>query len=105
MPIWRIDSSRSSPRALEFAPVCSGITFDVPVEHGHRTEAESFDSFKPFSGKVERIAWITNEDVTAKNIPVAIARFPEEFSGVFERRKVIRSVISEENLFRLDFPE
>ena len=65
MPVRRVDSGRSSPRALESAPVAGGIALEVPVEHGHRTEAESLDGLQPFSGEVEGIAGITDEDVTA----------------------------------------
>ena len=77
MPVRRVDSGRSSPRALESAPIARGIAFEIPVEHGHRTETESFDSFETFSSEVERITVITDENITAKNTPVAIARFPE----------------------------
>ena len=45
MPMRRVDSGRSSPRALEFAPVRSGIALEVSVEHGHRAKAESLDVF------------------------------------------------------------
>ena len=105
MPVRRVDSGRSSPRALESAPFESSIALEVSVEHGHRTETESLYSFETFSSEVERITWITNENVTAKNVPIAVARLPEEISGMFKRRQVIRSVISEENLLRLDLLE
>ena len=65
MPIRRVNSGRSSPRALESAPVASGIALEVPIEHGHRTEAESLDGLQPFSGEVKRITGITDEDITA----------------------------------------
>ncbi len=90
---------------MESAPITSGIAFEIPVEHGHRTEAESLDSLQPFSGEVERITRITDEDVTAEEVSIAVARLLEEPCGMFERREVIRSVVSEENLFRIDFPE
>ena len=73
MPIGRVNSGRSSPRVLESTPVASGIALEVPVEHSHRTETESLYSFQSLSGKVERITGITNKDVTAKNVPVAVA--------------------------------
>ena len=65
MPVRRIDSGRSSPRALESAPVAGSIALEVPVEHGHRTEAESLYSFQSFSSEVEGTSGITDEDVTA----------------------------------------
>ena len=105
MPVRRVNSGRSSPRTLESAPFRSSITFEISVKHSHRTETESLYSFETFSSEVERITWITNENVTAKNIPVAIVRLPEKLSGMFKRRQIVRSVISEENLFRFDFPE
>ena len=71
--------------ALESAPITSGIASEVPVEHGHWTEAESLNSLKPFGSEIEWIAGITDEDVTTKNAPVAVARFPEKLSGMFER--------------------
>ena len=77
MPVRKVDSGRSSPRALESAPFESSIALEVSVEHGHRTETESFDSFETFSSEVERITVITDENITAKNTPVAIALFPE----------------------------
>ena len=105
MPILRVNSGRSSPRALESAPVGSGIALEVPVEHGHRTESESLDGLQSFSGEVERITGITDKDITTEEISVAIPRFPEEHCSMFERRQVIRSVVSEENLLRLNFFE
>ena len=90
---------------MESAPVAGSITFEVPVEHGHRTEAESLDSLQTFSGEVERITRITDEDVTAEEVSIAVARLLEELCGMFERREVIRSVVSEENLLRLDLLE
>ena len=105
MPFRRVNSGRSSPRTLESAPFWSSITFEISVKHGHRTETESLYSFKSFSSEVERVTGITNEDVTAKNTPVAIARLPKEISGMFKRRQVVRGVISEENLFRFNIPE
>ena len=105
MPIWRVDSGGSSPRTLESAPFWSSITFEVSVRHGHRAETESLYSFQSFSGEIERIAGITDKDITAKNVSVTIACLLEEVSGVFERRQVVRSVISEENLLRLDLLE
>ena len=101
----KVDSGRSSPRALESAPFESSIALEVSVEHGHRTEAESLDGLQSFSGEVGRIAGITDEDITAKNASVAVARLPKEMSGMFKRRQVVRSVISEENLLRLNFSE
>ena len=77
MPVRKVDSGRSSPRALESAPFESSIALEVSVEHGHWAETESFDSFETFSSEVERITVITDENITAKNTPVAIARFPE----------------------------
>ena len=65
MPVRGVNSGRSSPRALESAPVAGGIALEVPVEHGHRTEAESLYGLQPFSGEVEGIAGITDEDITA----------------------------------------
>ena len=65
MPVRGVNSGRSSPRALESTPVAGSIALEVPVEHGHRTEAESLDGLQPFSGEVEGIAGITDEDVTA----------------------------------------
>lgn len=65
MPVRRVNSGRSSPRALKSAPVASGIALEVSVEHGHRTEAESLNGFQPFSGEVKRITGITYEDITA----------------------------------------
>ena len=65
MPVRGVNSGRSSPRALESAPVAGGIALEVPVEHGHRTEAESLYGLQPFSGEVERITGITDKDVTA----------------------------------------
>ena len=105
MPVRRVNSGRSSPRTLESAPFRSSFTFEISVKHSHSTETESLYSFESFSSEVERITWITNENVTAKNIPVAIVRLPEKLSGMFKRRQIVRSVISEENLFRFDFPE
>ena len=105
MPFWGVNSGRSSPRALESTPVASGIAFEVPVEHGHRTEAKSLDGFQPFSGEVKGIAGITDEDVTAEEVSIAVTRFLEEHCGMFERRQVIRCVVSEENLLRLNFSE
>ena len=105
MPVRRVDSGGSSPRALESAPIASSLAFEVSVEHGHRTEAESFDGFESFSSEVERSAGITDKDITTKNAPVAVARLPKEMSGMFKRRQVIGSIVSEENLFRFDFPE
>ena len=102
MPIRRVDSGRSSPRTLESAPFVSSITFEVSVKHGHRTETESLYSFESFSGEVEGITWITDEDITAKNAPVAVARLLKEMSGMFKRRQIVRSIISKENLFRLN---
>ena len=98
----RIDSGRSSPRALESAPIESSLAFEVSVEHSHRTETESLYSFQSLSGEVERITGITDKDITAKNAPVAVASFPEKMSGMFERRQVIGSIVSKENLFRLN---
>ena len=105
MPVLSINCARSSPRALESAPFAGSIALEVPVEHGHRTETESLYSFQSFGGKVERITGITYEDITAKNAPIAVARFPEEMSGMFKRRQVIRSIVSKENLFRLNLLE
>ena len=105
MPVRGVDSGGSSPRALESAPFASGFALEVSVEHGHRTEAESLYSFESLSGKVKRIAGITDEDITAKNAPIAVTRFLEKLSGVFERRQVIRSVVCEENLFWLNLLE
>ena len=102
MPMRRIDSGRSSPRALESAPIESSLAFEVSVEHSHRTETESLYSFQSLSGEVERITGITDKDITAKNAPVAVASFPEKMSGMFERRQVIGSIVSKENLFRLN---
>ncbi len=65
MPVRRVNSGGSSPRALKSAPIASGIAFEIPVEHGHRTENESLYSFQSFSGEVEGITGITDEDVTA----------------------------------------
>ena len=65
MPVRRVNSGRSSPRALESAPIGSGIALKVSIEHGHRTETEILDGFQSFSGEVEGIAGITDEDVTA----------------------------------------
>ena len=101
----RVDSGRSSPRALEFAPFVSSIAIEVSVEHGHRTEAESFDGFESFSGEVERITGIADKDITAKNASVAVARLPKEMSGMFKRRQVIGSIVGKENLFRLNLLE
>ena len=81
MPIWRIDSGRSSPRTLESAPFESSIALEVSVKHGHRTETESLYSFESFSSEVEGITWITDEDITAKNAPVAVARLLKEMSS------------------------
>ena len=105
MPMRGVDSGGSSPRALESAPIAGSLALEVPVEHGHRTETESLYSFESFGSEIERIAGITDEDITAKNAPVAVASFPEEMSGMFKRRQVIRSIISKENLFRLDLLE
>ena len=105
MPVRRINSGGSSPRALESAPIASSLAFEVSVKHGHRAESESFDSFESFSSEVERIAGITDQDITTKNAPVAVACLPEEMSGMFKRRQVIRSIVSKENLFRLNLLE
>ncbi len=105
VPVRGVDSGRSGPRALESAPVVSGIALEVPVEHGHRTETESLDGLQSFSGEVERITGITDKDITTEEISVAIPRFPEEHCSMFERRQVIRSVVSEENLLRLNLLE
>ena len=105
MPVRRVDSGRSSPRALESAPVAGGIAFEVSVKHGHRTEAESLDGFQPFSSEVEGITGITDEDITAKEVSVAVPCISEEHCGMFERREVIGGVVSEENLLRLNFFE
>ena len=105
MPVKRVGSGGSSLRALRSAQIARSISLEVPVEHGHRIETESLYSFKSFSSEVERVTGITNEDVTAKNTPVAIARLPKEISGMFKRRQVVRGVISEENLFRFNIPE
>ena len=105
MPVRRVNSGRSSPRALESAPIAGSFTFEVSVKHGHRTEAESLDGLQPFSGEVEGIAGITDKDVTAEEVSIAVTRFLEEHCGMFERRQVIRSVVSEENLLRLNFSE
>ena len=105
VPVRGVDSGRSGPRALESAPVVSGIALEVPVEHGHRTETESLDGLQSFSGEVERITGITDKDITTEEISVAIPRFPEEHCSMFERRQVIRSIVSEENLLRLNFFE
>ena len=94
----RVDSGRSSPRALEFAQFASGIAFEISVEHGHRTESESFDSFQPFSGVVERITGITDEDITTEEISITVPRFPEKHYSMFERMEVIRGVVSENSL-------
>ena len=101
----KVDSGRSSPRALESAPFESSIALEVSVEHGHRTEAESLDGLQSFSSEVERITRITDKDITAKDVSVAVARHLKEMSGMFKRRQVVRSVISEENLLRLNFSE
>ena len=90
---------------MESAPVASGIAFEVSVKHGHRTEAESFDGFQSFGGEVERITWITDEDITTEEVSIAVTRIPEEPCGMFERRQVIRCVVSEKNLLRLDLLE
>ena len=105
MPIRRVDSGGSSPRTLESAPFRSSITFEISVKHSHRTETESLYSFESFSSEVERIAGITDQDITTKNAPVAVACLPEEMSGMFKRRQVIRSIVSKENLFRLNLLE
>lgn len=73
MPVRRVNSGGSSPRALESAPIASSLAFEVSVKHGHRAESESFDSFEPFSGEVERITGIADKDITAKNATVAVA--------------------------------
>ena len=101
----RVNSGRSSPRALESAPIASSLAPEVSVEHGHRAETESLYSFESFSSEVERIAGITDQDITTKNAPVAVACLPEEMSGMFKRRQVIRSIVSKENLFRLNLLE
>lgn len=85
VPVLGINSGRSAPRALEFTPFVCSIAFEVPVEHGHRTEAESLYGLQPFSGEVKGIAGITDEDITAEEISVAISSFLEKFSGMFER--------------------
>ena len=90
---------------MESAPVACSIALEVPVEHGHRTETESLNGLQSFSGEVERITWITDKDITTEEISVAIPRFPEEHCSMFERRQVIRSVVSEENLLRLNLLE
>mgnify|MGYP006872983586 CR=1 FL=1 len=36
MPVRRVDSGGSSPRALGSAPIVSSLALEVPVEHGHR---------------------------------------------------------------------
>ena len=105
MPVRGVDSGRSSPQALESAPITSGIALEVPVEHGHRTETESLDGLQSFSGEVERITGITDEDITAKEVSIAVTSVLEEPCGMFERRKVIRSIVSEENLLRPNFFE
>ena len=105
MPIRRVNSGWPRPRALEFAPIVSGFTFEVSVEHGHRTETEIFNSFQSLSSFVKSIAGITDKGVTTKNIPVAITSFLKKFSGIFERRQIIRSIVSEENLLGFNFPE
>ena len=102
MPIWGVNSGRSSPRTLKSAPVGSCIALEVSVEHGHRAEAESLDGLQSFSGEVKGIARIPDEDITAKKVSIAVPRLFEEHCGMFERREVIRSVVSEENLLRLD---
>ena len=68
----KVDSGRSSPRALESAPFESSIALEVSVEHGHRAETESLYSFQSFSGEIEGIAVITDKDITAKNVSVAV---------------------------------
>ena len=85
MPVRRVNSGGSSPRALESAPVAGSIALEISVEHGHRTEAESLDGLQPFSSEIEGIAGITDEDITAEEISVAISSFLEKFSGMFER--------------------
>ena len=105
VPVRGVDSGRSGPRALESAPIASSLTFEVSIEHGHRTEAESLYSVQSLSGKVERITGIANKDITAKNAPIAVARLPKEMSGMFKRKQVIGSIVSEENLFRLNLLE
>ena len=105
MPVKRVGSGGSSLRALRSAQIARSISLEVPVEHGHRIETESLYSFESFSSEVERVFWITDEDITSKNAPVAVACLLEYLSGMFERLQVIRSVISEENLLRFDFPE
>ena len=59
MPVRRVDSGKSSPRALESSPIASSLAFEISVEHSHRTETESLYSFQSLSGKVERIEIIT----------------------------------------------
>ena len=86
MPVRGIDSGRPSPRALESAPIMSGVALKVSVKHGHRAEAEIFDGLKLFSNEVERIAGITDEDITAQNISVAVLCLFEKLSGMFKRR-------------------
>ena len=102
MPVRRVDSGRSSTRTLESAPFESSIALEVSVKHGHRTENESLYSFESFSGEVEGITMITDEDITAKNAPVAVARHLKEMSGMFKRRQIVRSIISKENLIKLN---
>lgn len=70
MPVRRIDSGGSSPRALESASIVRGIALEVPVEHGYRKEAkscgESLDNngfkqfFHYFSVTKAKIAVLTN---------------------------------------------
>ena len=105
VPVLGINRGRSSPRALELTPFVCRIAYEVPVEHGHRTEAESLDGFQPFSSEVEGITGITEKDVTAEEVSIAVTRFLEEQCGMFERREVIGGVVSEENLLRLNFFE
>ncbi len=105
MPVRGVDSGRSSPRTLKSAPIMSSIAREVSVEHGHRTEAERLDGLQPFSSEVEGVSGITDEDITAKDAPVAVARLPKEVSSMFERREVIRSVVGEENLLGLNLFE
>lgn len=105
MPVRGVNSGRSSPRALESTPVAGSIALEVPVEHGHRTEAKSLYGLQSFSGVIEGIAGITDKDVTAEEVSIAVTRFLEEHCGMFEGREVIRCVVSEENLLRLNFFE
>ena len=51
------------------------------------------------------ITGITDKDITTEEVSIAVTSIPEEYCGMFERREVIRSVVSEENLLRLNFSE